>query len=504
MPELTWPYRPLPGPQTRMWKAMSPNSDLKYVGFGGPRGGGKSYGMRSWFVSACWSYPIEAVIIRRHRVDLQKNHINAFKAEMKAYIDAGYVKFNERDSAAYFKNGSILYFDYCDKPEDLEKIQGQAYDLMGLEESTQFNPHQINMMISSCRTSNTANSRKTKFPNKVLMTFNWGGMSHAYHRRLFWDEEFEKDEDPNDYKFIFAPFETNTVLKNNSPEYMKQLRKLPKQMQQAWIDGDPDAFTGTMFNIVPDFHEVDQDKLLRNHNGMVPETWKLYGSLDAATGDYCSFGLYCKSPAGYIYKIFTYYVKGMGVMDHIDAITERIMRCPYTDGRKPSYILADRHAFQGHSQRAIVSHDITWADLFRDKGLYLRKANDKRIQGCMAMQHALDYKYDYKTKTLIRYPKLRFFKDTQQTTNKATIDELMALERDETNPEDIDQSGADHAYDETRYAVMGGLTPRELGMQSEEKTPKNSLLKDYGSGRDEEDLIGYSDSNSSGSWQDCF
>lgn len=487
MPELTWPYRPQPGPQTKMWKAMSPASKTKYIGFGGPRGGGKSYGMRSWFVSACWSYPLEACIVRRHRVDLQKNHINAFKGEMKPYIDAGYVKYNERDSAAYFKNGSILYFDYCDKPEDLEKIQGQAYDLLGLEESTQFNQHQINVMISSCRGSNTSNNAGVNFPNKVLQTFNWGGISHDYHRRLFWDEEFTKDEDPKDYLFIFAPFESNKILQKQTPEYQKQLRKLPEQLQQAWIDGDPDAFTGTMFNIVEDFHVVDQDKMLKHHGGIIPEDWKLYGSLDAATGDYCSFGLYTKSPAGYIYKIFTYYVKNLSVQDHIEAICERIARCPYTNGRKPSYILADRFAFAGNSSKEIVSHDITWADLFRERGLYLRKANDKRIQGCMALQYALDYNYNYQAKTLINAPKLRFFKETGQVSNAATIKELMALERDINNPEDIDQAAPDHAYDETRYAVMGGLTPRELGMEQEQQTVNK--MADYGSQRDEEELF---------------
>lgn len=489
MINVEWPYRPQPGPQTRMWEAMGPASNYKYVGFGGPRGGGKSFGMRSWFISACWRFPIEAIILRRHRVDLQKNHINAFKLEMKPFIDAGFITYNERDSAAYFKNGSILHFGYCDKHEDLEKIQGQAYDLMGIEESTQFDDHYIRMIISSCRASNTANRMKTKFPNKVLMTFNWGGISHQYHRRIFWDEVYTEFERPEDYLFIFAPFESNKILAASTPEYQQQLKSLPEQMQRAWIDGDPDAFTGTMFSIVEDFHVVNQDKLLSIHGGVIPETWKLIGSLDAATGDYCSFGLYAKSPAGYLYKIFTYYVKGLSIMDNIDAICERIARCPYTDGRKPSFILADRFAFASSKRfSSNDSRDVTWADLFRERGLFLKRANDRRIQGCMAMQYALDYKFDYKTQTLIRAPKLRFFKESATTSNKASIDELMAHQRDPNNPEDIDQRGPDHAYDETRYLVMGALTPRELNMQIEPEE-KVDRTKDYGSEISEEELL---------------
>lgn len=434
--------------------------------------------MRSWFVTACWHFPIEASIVRRKRSDLVDNHINAFKLEMKPFIDAGYLRYNERDAAAYFENGSILYFNYCDSKEDLEGIQGKAYDLLGIEESTQLEEHYINVMISSNRPSNVANKFGTKYRPKALQTFNWGGRSHEFHRRIFWDCEYTDVEDKEDYHFIFAPLKYNKVLLDNDPNYAKQLRRLPPQLQKAWIDGDPDAFTGSMFKIVDQFHVADQDEMLAPFGGVIPSHWKLFGSLDAATGDYCSFGLYTKSPGGFIYKIFTYYVKGMSPQDHVDAITERIYRCGYTDGRKPSYILADRHAFQKHSRTQIGAHDITWKDLFSDKGFYLQRAVDDRIAGAMAMVHALDYKYDYDSNTVIRDPKLQFFKESKYGSNNATIKELLALERDEHNPEDIDQKAKDHAYDETRYAVMGALTPRELGQEAG-VTP--APHKDYGS-----------------------
>lgn len=475
---LEWPYRPQPGPQDELWKALSPQSSARYIGFGGPRGGGKSFGMRSWFVTACWTFPIEAAIVRRKRSDLVDNHINAFKLEMKPFIEAGYLKYNERDAAAYFKNGSILYFNYCDSLEDLESIQGKAYDLLGIEESTQLEEHYINVMISSNRPSNVANKFRTKYRPKALQTFNWGGRSHEFHRRIFWDKVYTKDEDPQDYHFIFAPLKYNTILLDNDPNYAKQLKRLPPQLQKAWIDGDPDAFTGSMFKIVEEFHVVDQDEMLDPFNGVIPSHWKLFGSLDAATGDYCSFGLYTKSPGGFIYKIFTYYIKGLSPQDHVDAITERVMRCPYTDGRKPSYILADRHAFQRRSKTMIGAHDITWKDLFADRGLHLQRAVDDRIAGAMAMVHALDYKYDYDNKMIVRSPKLQFFKEHLFGTNAPTIKELLALERDRNNPEDIDQNSPDHAYDETRYAVMGALTPREMGQKDVSDIPRHT---DYGS-----------------------
>lgn len=499
---IEWPVYPLPGPQDEMWRYCSPtHPDVTYIGYGGPRGGGKSFGMRSWFVTACWNWPIQAVIIRRTRKDLQNNHINPFKAEFQQFLDAGLIKYSERHNEAKFKNGSILSFEFCAKNDDLQRIQGQAYDLMGLEESTQFNEHQINVMISSCRASNIASKHDTDFPNKVLMTFNWGGQSHAYHRRLFWDKEYEPTEDPSDYHFIFAPMESNTVLMEKTPEYKKQLRKLPKQLQEAWIDGNPDAFTGSMFNIVDDFHTVDPDEFLEPHGGIVPERWKLFGSLDAGTADPCSFGLYFKTPGGFIYKIFTYYIEDRNPVDHIEAIVDKVLSCPYTDGRKPAYILADRHAFQKRGKNQIIAHDVTWQDLFRDHGFYLKRANDDRIQGSMALQYALHYKYDYEKDSLIRKPKLMFFRGNGRVDNSDTIKELMGLKRDENNPEDIDKNAKDHAYDETRYAVMGAISPMEY--QKEEEVKKNPHA-DYGRDRDIEEMMDMMSGGGKKDWEDWF
>lgn len=457
-----------------------------------------SFGMRAYFISACWAYPLEAIILRRTRKDLQENHINAFKAEMKPYIDSGYVKYNERDSSAKFSNGSILYFGYCDKAEDLESIQGKAYDLMGIEESTQFEGAYIDIMISSNRSSNIANRHNTMFDQKCLMTFNWGGRSHEYHRRLFWDKEYEETEDPNDYHFIFAPMESNLVLMKHSPEYKKQLMKLPKQLRDAWIKGDPDAFTGSMFRIVDLFHVVDPEEILKFHGGKIPENWLLFGSLDAATGDYCSFGLYTKTPGGRIYKIFTYYVKDQKPQDHVDSILDRLMDCHWTDGRIPEFIFADRHAYQKHEQHTMRSHDVTWHDIFADKGLHLKKANDKRIPGATAMQHVLDYKYDAEKQKVIRKPKLQFFKGT----NNSTIKELMALQRDKNHVDDIDQNAPDHAYDETRYAIMGAFTPDDYEEEVVEELDKKS---DYGANRDIDEIVGAAfNQKDETSWEDLF
>jgi phage terminase large subunit len=497
-----WPYHPLPGKQTEMWKMMGPDSTKKFVGYGGGRGSGKSFGMRSWFVTACWRWPLKATIIRKSRADLRDNHINPFKAEMRDFIDAGYIKVNERDAAAYFQNGSILKFGYCNKPEDLENIQGQAYDLMGIEESTQLDELYLRKMFAACRGSEISDGT---YQNKVLMTFNWGAVSHNYHRRIFWDQEYNEYERPEKYHFIWANLDDNPALLEKTPDYKEQLAAtLDEQYRKAWIDGDPDAFSGTVFSITDIAHMVDpaDENILGRFGGIVPNNWKIFGSVDVGT-TVCAFGLYAKTPGGNLFKMFSYYGEDRNPQDHIEAIVDRIRNFRWTDGRFPSYVLADRRAFAQIGKNQIHSYDTTWEDLFREYGIYLRRANDTREQGFMALKSALGYKYDDENHELITNPKLRFFKGT----NKTTVDHLKAMQLANNNKEDIDQNLPDHDYDETRYANMGALTPSEKRKQ--ETKEKKDPQSDYGSNREDHDLlkkgVGHSTgANSGSSWENWF
>jgi len=64
-----------------------------------------------------------------------------------------------------------------------------------------------------------------------------------------------------------------------------------------------------------------------------------------------------------------------------------------------------------------------------------------------------------------------------------TIDEIVSLESNPKRPEDIIQDGVnDHAFDRTKYYLLGSLTPPALPA---DKTQKQ-IIRDYGrSGEDE-------------------
>ena len=58
-------------------------ADTKYVGFGGARGGGKSWSVRTKAKILAITYPgIKQLIVRRTMSELRNNHINPLIAEL--------------------------------------------------------------------------------------------------------------------------------------------------------------------------------------------------------------------------------------------------------------------------------------------------------------------------------------------------------------------------------------------------------------------------------------
>lgn len=448
-----------------------------------------SFGLRSFIITMLSQMPLQACIVRQTLEDLKKNHIQPMSAELASFM-RGKTKvfvYNQQDRRLMFPNGSSLQFMYCKTDQDLNRFQGQAFDIMGIEEAGQFTQFQISYMISSNRPSPVAITHKSPFPVKCMMTFNWGGPGHHYLRRIYVDKNYLPElETPEHYKFIPAKIADNPALALKDPDYVKRLMLLPEKLRRAYIDGDPDAFTGTMFNVVDIAHLVDQQELLSSTGGVIPRNWGLFGALDPGSASPCSFGLYAKTQEGQIYKILNYYVRDRNVEDHAIKIKEAIATCQYTEGRMPDYITAGADAFARQQRYAIRAHDVTWQDVFRDHGMTLVRAAvgaGSRRASCMALLNLLDYKYDFENDILVKPPRLRFFTGTCNP----TLDELKALERSQTDPEDIQQGDGilDHAYDETRYAIMAAVAPHMFNTDPDE--PINPKV-DYGRQLTEQNL----------------
>ena len=120
----------------------------KHVGFGGARGGGKSWSVRTKSKLLALRYAgIRILIVRRTYPELINNHINILRTEL-----LGIARYNDKDTVLKFLNGSTINFTYCDNDKDLDRLQGVEYDVIFLDEATQLSEYQMKTITACLRT----------------------------------------------------------------------------------------------------------------------------------------------------------------------------------------------------------------------------------------------------------------------------------------------------------------------------------------------------------------
>jgi len=208
----------------------------RYVGYGGARGGGKSWAVRTKAKILAARYDgIKILIIRRTYPELVNNHINPLRTELH-----GLARYNKTDKVFTFPNGSTIKFGYCNGDGDLGQYQGAEYDVIFFDEATQIREEWIKEIDVTIRGVNN-------FPKRSYLTCNPGGVSHGYIKRLFIDKKYEDGERPENYSFTQALVTDNKALMEAQPEYKATLEALPPKLRRAWLYGEWDIFEGQFF-----------------------------------------------------------------------------------------------------------------------------------------------------------------------------------------------------------------------------------------------------------------
>ncbi|MBQ9544301.1 MAG: phage terminase large subunit [Clostridia bacterium] len=261
-------------PLLRYLRALSPyepqekffRSDKRRIAYGGARGGGKSFAMRTKLILLALNFPgIQILLLRRSYPQLRENHINPLRR-----ILFGSAVYRESTKEFTFPNSSRIKLGYMDTEADALQYQGQAYEVIGMEEATQFTERQYQALTECCRLSGMM---KEKFVPRMYFTCNPGGVGHGWIKRLFIDREYREGEDPADYEFIPSTVFDNKYLMENNPEYLKNLQSLPELRKKAMLYGDWDAFEGQYF---PEF---DRSIHVVQPYG-IPEDWVKFACLD--------------------------------------------------------------------------------------------------------------------------------------------------------------------------------------------------------------------------------
>ena len=237
-------------------------SRAKYTAYGGARGGGKSWALRRKLVGLCLNYAgIKCLLIRRTYAELKANHLMPLLSEYGEIL-----QYSEGEKAISFQNGSKIFLGYCASERDVQRYQGQEYDIIAIDEATQLSEYQFSIFKASLRGVNS-------FPKRIYLTCNPGGIGHSWVKRLFIDRNFHSNEDPLEYRFISAIVYDNDALLRSDPSYIEQLRALPQRLREAWLYGKWDVFEGQFFS------EFDESRHVIEANA-IPKNTKRYLAFD--------------------------------------------------------------------------------------------------------------------------------------------------------------------------------------------------------------------------------
>ena len=465
---------PAPSPKQKLFLTDT----HKYVGFGGARGGGKSWAVRIKAVLLCFRYPgIKVMIVRKTYPELQENHILPLCELLHVHAESAgerLATYNDSKKHIVFPNGSRILFRYCDKERDALRFQGTEIDVLFVDEATQQSEDSMDKLRACVRGVNN-------FPKRIYYTMNPGGVGHEWVRRLFIDRRFKPDEDPEEYSFIQSLVTDNKALMEANPDYIKQLENLPPKLRKAWLKGRWDIFEGQFFEDFrpePDLVAAeaagcqDSAEELRQHHRwchVIPpldltrgemKHWKICRSYDFGYAKPFSCAWWAVDYDGVIYRILELY-------GCTDTPNEGVKWTPERQFREIARIEREHPWLRGKEIDGVADPAI-WdtsrgesiAETAARCGVYFTPGDNARIQGWMQVHYRLQFDEE-------GYARMYIFEGCS-----GFIRTIPLMLYDEHQVEDLDTKLEDHIADETRYFCMSRpVTPLR-------EAPKREVLSD--------------------------
>lgn len=439
-------WQPQPGPQTALLECS-----VFEVFYGGARGGGKTESSIGDWLQHSNLYGEHAIGIFVRRKLTQLSEVIARTKQLFKPLGG---KYNEQQKTWTMANGARLKFVYLERDSDAEEYQGHSYTRIYVEELTNFPlPGPIDKLRATLRSG-------AGVPVGMRLTGNPGGPGHNWVKARYIDPaprgfkiitestEIELDGIRQtvslDRVFIPSKLGDNALLVRNDPTYILRLRQSGSEaLVKAWLEGDWSIVDGAFFD------EWDHLKhVLEDHEPILklPRSCTRFRAFDWGSARPFSVGWYVLLPEDLQYgtrmlpknalvKYREWYGasgpnKGlkMQVQDVAAGILER------EKGERIAYGVADPSIY-------IRDGGPSKAEMMMIKGCSWRRADNKREAGAEQMHIRL--------KGENGVPMLYFLDCCEDT-----IRTLPVLQHDELKVEDIDTEAEDHAYDETRYAVM--------------------------------------------------
>lgn len=422
-------FIPAPNPK----QAQFLRATARHVAYGGARGGGKSWAVRTKAKLLALAHPgIRLLIVRRTYRELIHNHVSFLRPELRGIAD-----YNKTDKEFTFTNDSTITLGYCAADDDLDQYQGAEFDVIFIDEAGQLRPEWLQKLNACVRGANA-------FPKRTYYTLNPGGPAHGYFKRLFIDRDFRPGERPEDYVFIQARVTDNAALLAAQPDYVRQLEALPPRLRRMWLEGSWDVYEGQFFQELrndPD-HYADRRWTHVIDPFEIPPDWRIYRSYDFGYARPFSAGWWAVDRDGCAYRILELY----GCTGEPD---QGVRWTPERQFREMARLEREHPRLRGRQILGVADPSI-WdasrgesvAETAAKCGISFQRGDNRRLAGWMQVHYRLAFDEG-------GYPRMYVFRDC-----RAFLRTMPALQCDPRQPEDLDTSMEDHVADEVRYFCM--------------------------------------------------
>ena len=413
------------GKQERFFRSRK-----RFVCYGGARGGGKSWSLRMKITMMALKHGgIRILLLRRTYPELEQNHIRVLRSMLK-----GTAKYTESKKTFEFANGSVIILGYCKSESDVLQYQGNEYDVICIDEATQFTYYQFQTLTACVRGANS-------FPKRMYLTCNPGGVGHEWVKRLFITRKYERAEKADDYEFIGATAFDNKALLKHDPEYIDMLNNLDDDLRAAWRDGNWDMLAGQYFKeFRRSVHVIEPFA--------IPDHWRRYRGIDYGLD--CLACVWVAIDEGGNYYVYREYAESDKI---ISEGAQDI--CALSEGERIEYTVAPPDMWSRSQESAKDKSDI-----FAENGLVLIKGSNDREAGWLAVKEMLRI-YGEGDR---QYARLKIFSSCERLSEY-----LPALQRSVKKPTDCmtEPHEITHLPDALRYFMLLYTTPSK---PPEEKT----------------------------------
>jgi len=420
--------------------------------FGGAAGGGKTAFLLGDFAQ---DVPTPAgpywhgILFRRTYPQLEE----VIKQSLEMYprwFGPDKVKWTEKNKTWTWKNGATLKMRFAELENDWMEYQGHQYGWMGWDELTTW-PTPTNYLRMKARLRSAHPEVRFK---RIRCTANPGGPGHEWVKEYYAIDRFPKGEvlltpaDASNMTRLFIPsrVQDNRILLAADPDYVNRLRSLGSpELVKAWLEGDWSVVQGAYF---PEFNPARH--VVRPF--VIPESWTRLRALDwgsaapfavywAAVSDGTALPDGTSYPRGSLVVYREWYgAKSANVGIKLTAEEVALGILARTDPfEKINDSVLDPSAFAQNGGPSIAERMMTAARHER-RTLNLRQGDNKRIPGWDQLRDRLKG---------ADAPMIYFFSTCQHA-----IRTIPSLQHDETNAEDVDSDGEDHAGDAIRYLCM--------------------------------------------------